>query len=96
MIALTPSTVAADSHRDIEALKPALGCFPSGVVGLCTSLDVGNPVRVAVSSFTPVSIDPLASVWISAAPPRRVPSTVRVPQQSLGSQGRITPDRTNH
>jgi Flavin reductase like domain len=65
MTGLAPPTVAADSHTDIEALKRAFGCFPSGVVALCTSLDDGNPVGAAVSSFTAVSIDPLASVWIS-------------------------------
>ena len=32
MTGLTPPTVAADRHTDVEALKPALGCFPSGVV----------------------------------------------------------------
>ena len=65
MTGLTRPTVAADRHTDVEALKPALGCFPSGAVALCTSSDDGNPVGFAVSSFTPVSIDPLASVWIS-------------------------------
>jgi hypothetical protein len=65
MTALTPSTVAADSHSDVEAPKRTFACFRSGAVALCTSLDGGNPVGIAVSSFTSVSMDPLASVWIS-------------------------------
>jgi len=65
MTALTSPTVAADSHRDVETPKQALGCFPPGVVALGTSLDEGNPVGIALSSFTSVSIDPVASVRIT-------------------------------
>jgi hypothetical protein len=65
MTGLTPPTVAADSHSHVEARKRTFACFRSGVVALGTSLDDGNPVGIAVSSFTAVSIDPLASMWIS-------------------------------
>ena len=57
MIALAPPTVAADSHSDVKALKRAFGCFPSGVIALRTSLDDGNPVGIAVSSLTSVSME---------------------------------------
>ncbi|MFJ6852646.1 flavin reductase family protein [Streptomyces sp. NPDC091271] len=56
--------------RDIEPvqaaqqLRQAFGCFPSGVTALCAYRD-GEPVGLAASSFTSVSMDPpLVSVCI--------------------------------
>jgi Flavin reductase like domain len=65
VIARAPPTVAADTHSDVEALNRAFGCFPSGEVALCTSLDDGNPVGIAVSPFTSVSMEPPVSACSS-------------------------------
>lgn len=49
---------------DAGTLLQAFGCFPSGVVAVCALLD-GEPVGMAASSFTPVSLEPpLVSVCI--------------------------------
>ncbi|WP_232622162.1 flavin reductase family protein [Rhodococcus rhodochrous] len=50
----------------IEAsdLRRVFGCFPSGVTAVCTLVD-GEPVGLAASSFTSVSLDPpLVSVCL--------------------------------
>jgi flavin reductase (DIM6/NTAB) family NADH-FMN oxidoreductase RutF len=39
------------------ALRRAFSLFPTGVVAVCTLVD-GNPVGIAVNSFTSVSLDP--------------------------------------
>ncbi|MFC8454938.1 flavin reductase family protein [Kitasatospora sp. NPDC057223] len=47
-----------------EQLRRAFGCFPSGVTALCARRG-GEPVGLAASSFTAVSMDPpLVSVCI--------------------------------
>ncbi len=47
-----------DAHDlDIATLKQAYGAFPSGVTALCALID-GEPVGMAASSFTSVSMDP--------------------------------------
>jgi flavin reductase (DIM6/NTAB) family NADH-FMN oxidoreductase RutF len=51
MIALEP--IAADPGL----LRRAFGCFPSGVAAVCAMTD-DEPVGMAVSSFTSVSIEP--------------------------------------
>ncbi len=49
---------------DEPMLRRVFGCFPSGVVAVCATLD-GVPVGMAASSFTSVSLDPpLVSVCI--------------------------------
>lgn len=49
---------------DAAALRQAFGCFPSGVIAVCATVD-GVPVGMAASSFTGVSLDPpLVSVCI--------------------------------
>jgi flavin reductase (DIM6/NTAB) family NADH-FMN oxidoreductase RutF len=40
-----------------EVLRMAFSCFPSGVTALCSLID-GEPVGMAASSFTSVSLDP--------------------------------------
>jgi flavin reductase (DIM6/NTAB) family NADH-FMN oxidoreductase RutF len=53
-----------DDRLDEATLRRAFGCFPSGVIALCAMLD-GQPVGMAASSFTPVSLDPpLVSICI--------------------------------
>ncbi|WP_328611315.1 flavin reductase family protein [Amycolatopsis sp. NBC_00345] len=42
---------------DPGSLRAAFGCFPSGVTALCALVD-GEPAGMAVSAFTPVSLDP--------------------------------------
>lgn len=45
-------------------LRAAFGCFPSGIAAVCAMVD-GQPVGMAASSFTSVSLDPpLVSVCI--------------------------------
>lgn len=45
-------------------LREVLGCFPSGVVALCSLVD-GTPVGMAANSFTSVSLaPPLVSVCV--------------------------------
>ncbi|WP_372924875.1 flavin reductase family protein [Mycolicibacterium hippocampi] len=49
---------------DSAELRRAFGCFPSGVTAVCAVIG-GEPVGMAASSFTPVSIDPpLASISV--------------------------------
>lgn len=49
---------------DPAQLRRAYGCFPSGVAALCTVED-DEPVGIAASSFTSVSVDPaLVSVCV--------------------------------
>ncbi|MDZ4265492.1 MAG: flavin reductase family protein [Mycobacterium sp.] len=53
-----------DCAADSVELRRAFGCFPSGVTAVCALVD-GDPVGMAASSFTPVSIDPpLASICV--------------------------------
>lgn len=58
MVELEPTT------GDAAQLRRAYGCFPSGVTAIC-ALDDGEPVGIAASSFTSVSLDPgLVSVCV--------------------------------
>ena len=53
-----------DCPVDGTELRRAFGCFPSGVTAVCAIID-GEPVGMAASSFTSVSIDPpLASICV--------------------------------
>jgi flavin reductase (DIM6/NTAB) family NADH-FMN oxidoreductase RutF len=53
-------TVPGDATR----LRQVFACFPSGVTAVCAMVD-GEPVGMAASSFTSVSIDPpLVSVCV--------------------------------
>jgi flavin reductase (DIM6/NTAB) family NADH-FMN oxidoreductase RutF len=42
---------------DSRAIRDAYACFPSGVAALCALVD-GQPVGMAASSFTTVSLEP--------------------------------------
>ncbi|MDX6742322.1 flavin reductase family protein [Actinocorallia sp. A-T 12471] len=58
---MSASTAASARH-----LRDVLGAFPSGVTALAARID-GNPVGIAASSFTSVSLDPpLVSVCVGA------------------------------
>ncbi len=51
-------------HLDGAELRRVFGCFPSGVIAVCATVD-GEPVGMAASSFTSVSMDPpLVSVCV--------------------------------
>jgi flavin reductase (DIM6/NTAB) family NADH-FMN oxidoreductase RutF len=52
-IALTDTGAILDSRT----LRNAFGCFPSGVTAICAMID-GEPVGMAASSFTAVSLEP--------------------------------------
>lgn len=50
--------------RDQRELRDAFACFPSGVTAVCALID-GEPVGMAASSFTSVSLEPpLVSVCV--------------------------------
>lgn len=58
MVELEPVT------GDPAQLRQAYGCFPSGITAVC-ALENAEPVGIAASSFTSVSIDPgLVSVCV--------------------------------
>jgi flavin reductase (DIM6/NTAB) family NADH-FMN oxidoreductase RutF len=58
MVELEPVT------PDAARLRRVYGCFPSGVTAVC-ALDGDEPVGIAASSFTSVSVDPaLVSVCV--------------------------------
>jgi flavin reductase (DIM6/NTAB) family NADH-FMN oxidoreductase RutF len=49
---------------DDSTLRRVFGCFPSGVIAVCASID-GEPVGMAASSFTTVSVaPPLVSICV--------------------------------
>jgi flavin reductase (DIM6/NTAB) family NADH-FMN oxidoreductase RutF len=51
-------------HLDSAELRRVFGCFPSGVIAMCATID-GEPVGMAASSFTSVSVDPpLVSICV--------------------------------
>jgi flavin reductase (DIM6/NTAB) family NADH-FMN oxidoreductase RutF len=55
---------AAEAALDARTLREAFGRFPSGVIAVCGAAD-GRPTGMAVSSFTPVSMEPpLVSVCL--------------------------------
>jgi flavin reductase (DIM6/NTAB) family NADH-FMN oxidoreductase RutF len=57
--------ISLDSRvLDSGRLRKAFACFPTGVAAVCSLVD-GEPVGMAVSSFTPVSLSPpLVSVCV--------------------------------
>jgi flavin reductase (DIM6/NTAB) family NADH-FMN oxidoreductase RutF len=58
-------TVSDTATLDGSELRRAFGCFPSGVTAVCALVD-GEPVGMAASSFTSVSLDPpLVSVCVA-------------------------------
>ena len=63
-----PTVIAFESMTaDPGKLRRAFGCFPSGVTAVCALVD-DEPVGMAASSFTSVSIEPpLVSVCFQAA-----------------------------
>jgi flavin reductase (DIM6/NTAB) family NADH-FMN oxidoreductase RutF len=48
---------AEAAELDGDVLRRAFSCFPSGVTAVCALVD-GEPVGMAASSFTSVSLDP--------------------------------------
>ncbi|MCR1785073.1 flavin reductase family protein [Nocardioides carbamazepini] len=50
-------TTVPSKLSDTRALRDAFACFPSGVTAVCAVVD-GEPVGLAASSFTTVSLDP--------------------------------------
>ena len=51
--------IRVEAHETVDAadLRKVFGCFPSGVTAVCAHID-GEPVGMAASSFTSVSLDP--------------------------------------
>lgn len=57
---LSVASPPVDEHE----LRRAFGCFPSGVIAVCAIVD-GEPVGMAASSFTSVSVAPaLVSICV--------------------------------
>lgn len=60
----SPMEWMAVSDLDGSGLRAVFSCYPSGVVALCAQVG-GDPVGMAISAFTPVSLEPpLVSVCI--------------------------------
>ncbi|MGN6722930.1 MAG: flavin reductase family protein, partial [Marmoricola sp.] len=55
---------ATNQDLSVDGLREVFGAFPSGVVAVASRID-GEPVGLAASSFTSVSLDPpLVSISI--------------------------------
>jgi flavin reductase (DIM6/NTAB) family NADH-FMN oxidoreductase RutF len=54
---MTTVSVPPSNPTDTRALRDAFACFPSGVTAVCAMVN-GEPVGLAASSFTTVSLDP--------------------------------------
>ncbi|RDH80057.1 flavin reductase [Mycolicibacterium moriokaense] len=55
---------ATAPHLDDTELRRVFGCFPSGVIAVCATVG-GDPVGMAASSFTSVSMaPPLVSICV--------------------------------
>jgi flavin reductase (DIM6/NTAB) family NADH-FMN oxidoreductase RutF len=60
-----PTALTTNQDLDPRRLREAFGIFPTGVVAVAAEVD-GQPVGLAASSFTSVSLDPpLVSVGIA-------------------------------
>ncbi len=83
-ISLTDTSTIFDSR----ALRNAFGCFPSGVTAICAMID-GEPVGMAASSFTSVSLAPalvLVCVQNGSATWRKLRNAPRVGVSVLGEE----------
>ena len=61
---MTASPLMQPTADDTALLRQVFRCFPSGVTAVCAIID-GEPVGMAASSFTSVSLDPpLVSVCV--------------------------------
>ena len=60
------------AHFDARELRDVLGCFATGVAGITTCGDEGQPLGLAMKSFASVSLDPAEILWsiVSEAPSR--------------------------
>lgn len=73
---------------DSRMLRNAFGCFPSGVTAICAMFD-GEPVGMAASSFTSVSLDPplvLVCIQNSSDTWRKLKDAPRIGVSVLGEQ----------
>lgn len=76
-------------------LRAAFGCFPTGVTAVCAEID-GEPIGMAASSFTSVSLDPpLVSVCIqnSSRTWRQLRSLLRMGVSVLASDQHLACQR---
>jgi flavin reductase (DIM6/NTAB) family NADH-FMN oxidoreductase RutF len=73
---------------DTRTLRDAFGCFPTGVTAICAMID-GEPVGMAASSFTSVSLDPalvLVCIQNSSITWRKLRSAPRIGVSVLGEE----------
>jgi flavin reductase (DIM6/NTAB) family NADH-FMN oxidoreductase RutF len=73
---------------DSQTLRNAFGCFPTGVTAICAVID-GEPVGMAASSFTSVSLDPalvLVCIQNSSATWRKLRNAPRIGVSVLGEE----------
>jgi flavin reductase (DIM6/NTAB) family NADH-FMN oxidoreductase RutF len=73
---------------DSRTLRNAFGCFPSGVTAICAMIE-GEPVGMAASSFTSVSLDPalvLVCIQNSSATWRELRMAPRIGVSILGEE----------
>jgi len=74
------------ANLDSRTLRNAFGCFPTGVTAICAMID-GEPVGMAASSFTSVSLDPalvLVCIQNSSATWRQLRNASRIGVSVLG------------
>jgi flavin reductase (DIM6/NTAB) family NADH-FMN oxidoreductase RutF len=73
---------------DSRTLRNAFGCYPSGVTAICALID-DEPVGMAASSFTSVSLDPplvLVCIQNSSATWRKLRKAQRIGVSVLGEE----------
>jgi flavin reductase (DIM6/NTAB) family NADH-FMN oxidoreductase RutF len=73
---------------DSRTLRNAFGCFPSGVTAISAMIE-GEPVGMAASSFTSVSLDPalvLVCIQNSSATWRELRTAPRIGVSILGEE----------
>jgi flavin reductase (DIM6/NTAB) family NADH-FMN oxidoreductase RutF len=73
---------------DSRTLRNAFGCFPSGVTAICAMVN-GEPVGMAASSFTSVSLDPpmvLVCIQNSSDTWKKLKNAARIGISVLGEE----------
>lgn len=81
-------SIDAGASFDSRTLRNAFGCFPSGVTAICAMID-GEPVGMAASSFTAVSLDPalvLVCIQNSSTTWRELRTAPRIGVSVLGEE----------
>jgi len=79
---MTVSRLTTNQDLDPDRLREAFGVFPSGVVAVAAEVD-GEPVGLAASSFTSVSLEPPLVSFSVANTSKTWPTLRRAPRLGL-------------